>query len=142
MLSFDKDTVWGVRRGGDKNNKSYTLFAEPNKPMADGKTADFRNPKDTPSRGEWTWNHGLTLRPHAMLKAADKIVLAGMPTFNGENIDAFEGRGGGILAVRAAEDGSELSQIELDAPPVWDGMAADDGLLIISCKDGCVRGMK
>ena len=142
MLSFDKDTVWGVRRGGDKNNKSYTFFAELNKPMADGKTADFRNPKDTPSRGEWTWNHGLTLRPHAMLKAADKIVLAGMPTFNGANIDAFEGRGGGILAVRAAEDGSELSQIELDAPPVWDGMAADDGLLIISCKDGCVRGMK
>jgi len=142
MLSFDDDTVWGVRRGGDKGNKNYTFFAEPNQPKTDGKTADFRDPKDPQAQAEWTWSHGLTLRPHAMLKTADKIILAGMPTLQEDNAEAFEGRKDGILEVRSAQDGSEVSRIELDAPPVWDGLAAEDGLLVISSKDGCVRGLK
>jgi hypothetical protein len=140
MLSFDKDTVWGVRRGG--KGGGYTFFAEPNRPKADGKTVDFRDPKDPNAKTVWHWEHSVPLRPHAMLKAADKVVLAGMPTLDGGNIDAFEGREGGILTVRAAQDGSEVSVIELDAPPVWDGLAAAEGLLVISGKDGRVRGLK
>jgi outer membrane protein assembly factor BamB len=140
MLSFDKDTVWGVRRGG--KGGGYTFFAEPNRPKADGKTVDFRDPKDPNAKTVWHWEHSVPLRPHAMLKAADKVVLAGMPTLDGGNIDAFEGREGGILTVRAAQDGSEVSVIELDAPPVWDGLAAEEGLLVISGKDGRVRGLK
>jgi len=138
MLSFDAETVWGVRRHGG----GYALFTEPNQQMQDGKTSDFRDPKSPEAQGDWTWSQSLTLRPHAMLRAADKVILAGMPTLSGDNIDAFEGRARGILAIRSAADGSEVSQIDINAAPVWDGLAVDNGLLIISCKDGCVRGMK
>ena len=139
MLSFDKETVWGVRRGGGKD---YLLYAEANRPKEDGKTVDFRNPKDPNSKDVWLWENRVPLRPHAMLRAADKLILAGMPVLKDGNIDAFEGHRGGLLTIRSADDGSEVSTMELKAAPVWDGLAADEGLLIISGKDGQVRGFK
>jgi outer membrane protein assembly factor BamB len=51
---------------------------------------------------------------------------------------AWEGRKGGVLAVFDAAGGKKLSEVKLDAPPVWDGMAATDGRLFVSTMSGNV----
>jgi hypothetical protein len=75
-----------------------------------------------------------------MVRAADKLLVAGSP----DVVDpedphgAWEGRKGGVLAVFDAADGRKLSEIKLDAPPVWDGMAATEGHVLVSAMDGRV----
>lgn len=56
-----------------------------------------------------------------------------------EQAAAMEGRRGAVLwAVRAA-DGRTITEVTLDAPPVWDGMAAAGGRLYMAMRDGTVR---
>jgi hypothetical protein len=50
----------------------------------------------------------------------------------------IEGRGGGVLAVFATADGAQVSQCELAAAPVWNGLAAADGRVYLAAKDGSV----
>ncbi len=49
---------------------------------------------------------------------------------------AWQGRKGGILLAVSAADGKALSKADLDAPPVWDGMAAARGRLFICTTAG------
>jgi hypothetical protein len=48
----------------------------------------------------------------------------------------FEGRSGGLLLAVSPADGRQLAQLDLPAPPVFDGMAAADGRLFLSTRDG------
>ncbi len=52
---------------------------------------------------------------------------------------AIKGSRGGLLWAVSAEDGSRLAEIELDAPPVFDGMAAAGGRLYLTTIDGHVE---
>ncbi len=55
----------------------------------------------------------------------------------------FEGREGAVLLAVSGLDGSELSRIELPSGPVWDGMAAISGRLLLTTQDGrimCFKG--
>ena len=57
--------------------------------------------------------------------------------------EALEGKHGGLLQAVSAVDGTRLSELKLDAGPVWDGMAAADGSLLLALSDGslcCLRG--
>ena len=91
-----------------------------------------------------TWQQRVAIRITAMVRTADKVFVAGSP----DVVDpkdphgAWEGRKGGVLAVFNATDGSKLSEVKLDAPPVWDGMAATTGHLFISTMDGQVVCLK
>ena len=49
---------------------------------------------------------------------------------------ALEGRRGAVLWAVSAEDGNKLAEYELDAPPVFDGMAAAGGHLYLTTIDG------
>jgi len=51
---------------------------------------------------------------------------------------AFEGTGGAALWAVSAEDGSKLAEYELDAPPIFDGLAAAGGRLYLTTTDGKV----
>ncbi|MFC1497606.1 PQQ-binding-like beta-propeller repeat protein [Verrucomicrobiota bacterium] len=51
---------------------------------------------------------------------------------------AFEGRKGGILTVMDKKTGEKISEYKLESPPVWNGMAAVDGKLFVSCRDGSI----
>jgi outer membrane protein assembly factor BamB len=91
------------------------------------------------------WEEHIDIRVTAMVRAADKIFVAGSP----DVVDpedphgAWEGRKGGVLAVFSATDGERIKEYKLPAPPVWDGMAAARGRLYISTVDGgvlCMRG--
>ncbi len=54
---------------------------------------------------------------------------------------AWDGREGAILMAVSAEDGKKQAQLQLDAPPVWDGMAAAAGKLYLALQDGTVLSL-
>jgi hypothetical protein len=84
------------------------------------------------------WTTWVKIRVRGMVKADDRLVVAGMPDVLEEDdaYAAFEGRRGGRLAVVSATDGKVLSRQELAAPPVFDGLIASDAGLFASLTDG------
>ena len=140
LLAFDDNTAWGVSRG-----KTYTLFAEANRPFSatEESLPDFR--KMEADAGErWKWSTDIDVRPRAMVHAGDLLFLAGMPCAAGQ-VDlaaTYEGTKGGLLSVRSASNGEKLGEQTLDSPPVWDGMAAADDRLYISLENGSLLALK
>ena len=136
MLSFDAQTAWGVRR-----RNGYTLYAEARVPLPPGEKhlPDFRK-TESKDGSAWRWSGVLALRPRAMLRAGDLLVLAGVPKeiAAADPYAAFEGKAGGLLWTVSARDGMRMAERRLDSPPVWDGMAAAGGRLYIATVDGHV----
>jgi hypothetical protein len=58
-----------------------------------------------------------------------------------EQTAALEGQKGASLRVVSAQDGRKITEYKLDTVPVWDGMAAADGQLYLSLKNGTVLCM-
>ncbi|MHC4116078.1 MAG: outer membrane protein assembly factor BamB family protein [Planctomycetota bacterium] len=91
------------------------------------------------------WTNWLDVRIRAMVKAGDTLFVAGAPDVLDEDdpYAAFEGRKGARLVAVSPEDGKELSQIELQSPPVFDGLIAANNRLFASLRDGsliCLSG--
>ena len=104
------------------------------------------------------WNRDLPLLVRAMVKAKDRLVVAGPPdlideesTFQrivqrdatvenqlAEQNDALEGEHGAILQMISAKDGRLLSELKLDSLPTWDGFAVAGGRLYLTTVDGQV----
>ena len=146
MLAFDDETVWGVRRGhlmrwSLKDGGRYTLFAEKRPKPSTGEThlPDFRKPAQKGAM-PFQWTAALAMRPRAMLKAGDMLLLGGMP---GRRIEPGASAAPrvnevGVLRLVSAADGKGVSEHRLASPPVWDGMAAANGRLYLSTQDGKV----
>ena len=83
----------------------------------------------------------MPVRPRAILKSGEHLFLAAMPTAGTADNPhaAYEGRKGGMIYVASAKDGAKVSELKLEAPPVWDGMAAANGKLFVSTADGSIR---
>lgn len=102
------------------------------------------------------WTANLPLMPRAMVLAGDVLLVAGPPDLVDEEqaaqtlaapetqaklaeyAAALAGRRGAMLWAVSASDGQPLAQQPLDAPPVFDGMAAADGQLVLTTTDGKV----
>ena len=84
------------------------------------------------------WTLWLPVRIRAMVKAGDTLFVAGPPDVLDEQdpYAAFEGRKGARLVAVSATDGKKLMERPLDAPPVFDGMIAAAGRLLVSLEDG------
>lgn len=84
------------------------------------------------------WTRWLPIRIRAMVKAGDKLFLAGPPDVldADDPYAAFEGRKGAKLVVVFASDGSTLAEYELDTPPEFDGLIAAGQRLLVSLEDG------
>lgn len=52
---------------------------------------------------------------------------------------ALDGKGGGRLFAVSTESGGQSAEIDLESPPIWDGMAVAQGRLYIADMDGVVR---
>ena len=93
-------------------------------------------------RGDWRIEEAF--QPRAMVVAGDRLVLAGW--LDGMHIEKKTGLPVGgkpvdrvsVLRVYSAEDGKRLSEIKLEAEPVWDSAAASRGRLFLSLKSGKV----
>jgi hypothetical protein len=107
---------------------------------------------------EHKWDQDVPLLVRAMLKAKDKLFIAGPPdlideesTFQqlvsgdvnvtqqlAEQDAALDGAQGAILQIISATGGAKLGEIKLPALPTWDGMAAANGRLYLTTTDGRV----
>jgi len=133
LLVHDEETTYCVRmfdslRGLDPNvyftpgKKGYLLFA-----------CDKAN-------GRQTWAGRIHVRINAMVVTENLLFVAGPPDVVDPNdpLGAFEGRKGGILAAVDRSDGKKVWEYTLDAPPVYDGLAAASGRLYVAMRNGCV----
>jgi hypothetical protein len=129
-MAFDDDGIFGYGRttigGGATGHKAdqYHLYKN------DG------------------WSDGQSPIVRAMVKAGDKIVAAGpvdlrkkssaLLAYENEEeaLASFKGEKGVVMRVVSANDGTVLSEQELDAVPAFDGMSAADGAVFIALKNG------
>ncbi|NQU23799.1 MAG: PQQ-binding-like beta-propeller repeat protein [Candidatus Nealsonbacteria bacterium] len=146
MLAMNEDRVWGVRRNHlvrpvVKQTGPYVLFGatRPDPAEQDNSQPDFRA-----GGVQLAWTAPLPLRPRAMIHAGDRLLVGGMSDrFDAKDPSAadnatFAGRGEGLLLVASSADGKTLAVKKLDAPPVWDGMAAAAGRLYVVDRRGRV----
>ena len=89
------------------------------------------------------WNEWYPVRIRAMVKANDRLFVAGPPDVldKEDPFAAFEGRLGAVLCAASADDGKKLYEMKLDTPPVFDGLIAANGSLFMSMKDGSVMSL-
>jgi hypothetical protein len=93
------------------------------------------------------WCVWLLVRIRAMVKAGETLFVAGPPDEfdEADPYAAFDGRKGARLVAVSAKDGKKLTERALDVPPVFDGMIAAGGRLLVSLEDGslvCLVGEK
>jgi hypothetical protein len=89
----------------------------------------------------YAWHTRVPLRVSAMLLAgspARRLFVAGVPdaVAPDDPLAFIEGRRGAKLLVLDADSGEQIAEMGLDAPPVWDGMAAAYGRLFLATTDG------
>jgi hypothetical protein len=89
----------------------------------------------------YAWQTRVPLRVSAMLLAgtpAQHVFVAGVPdeVAADDALAYIEGRRGARLIALDADTGEQTTQIQLDAPPAWDGMAAAYGRLYMATTDG------
>ncbi len=167
IMSVDDSTIFGFGRdkyaaGGhvglgssalrasyDRNKGGrYTLFAVAKEPYV---TAEpFQKARKTFSRKrpnektDYLWQLQIPLWVRAMVLADKALFIAGHPDERdkADPYAALDGAKGGMLWAVAAKDGSTMSKYALDAPPVFDGVAAAGGRLHLSLTDGSLTCME
>jgi outer membrane protein assembly factor BamB len=87
-------------------------------------------------KGGKGWNASVAINPLALLVAQNVVFVAGTPRVKDDAWTSFEGATGGELYSISKVDGKILKQGKLPGVPVWDGMAAANGRLYVSTKDG------
>ncbi len=86
------------------------------------------------------WTSWEDVRIVAMVLADEKLIIAGPPDLVPDNdpLAALEGRMGAVLRIVSAIDGSHITEYSLESSPVFDGIIAARGRLIITTQDGNV----
>jgi hypothetical protein len=70
--------------------------------------------------------------PDANDEEIRRLVVAGPPVTAFENTEILRGEQGGLLGVVDASNGQSLSQTAIEAPPVFDGMCAARGRIVLT----------
>ena len=154
ILSFSNDIVYGYGReklaGGPVGHRAdtYRLFAMP-RTAAAPPVAKQRKSKP-PRQAESLWTDPQSLIVRAMVLGDDRLAVAGPPAWGEKDPNllaftdepearaGFEGRKSVYLRIVNAADGRKISECELPAMPVFDGLAAARGRLYLSTLDGTV----
>jgi len=136
-VGIDGTTVWHYRPKSRAETK-YRLFASTygtrdNKAPAKGR-------KTRPPANRVRWNQPMPVLARAMVLAGDALFVAGPPDLfaTDDPTAALEGKKGGILMAVGPDDGKPAARCDLAAPPVFDGLIAADGRLLMSTMDGKV----
>ena len=84
------------------------------------------------------WSTRLPIRVKAMTVSTKCLAIAGAPDIldPADPLGAFEGRKGAVLRVVSTDTGEKLAELELESPPVLNGIAAAANRLFISLQDG------
>jgi outer membrane protein assembly factor BamB len=151
ILSLDEENLYGVNIYSKNSFKSSShvnfhpgkqtikLFAARlNAASSRGGTAKRRS-KEARVVGA-LWSSTIPIKAKSLVVGSDRLYLAGVR----DKVDKedpwahFEGRMGGLITVHSKKDGNLARTIELESPPVFDGLASAGGKLFVSCRDGSV----
>jgi outer membrane protein assembly factor BamB/SAM-dependent methyltransferase len=165
IMVYDGDCFYGYGRnmypgfmGGQwRGGEAYHLFASPrNAADIDPQrlrelVTQMRTRKGRHTDIQYRWTAGVPMTVRAMALAGQTLFIAGPPdiakperpgsltlTNTHQVVAASEGKLGAVLWAMSAADGKQLSEMKLEAMPVWDGMAAAQGRLFLSTLDGKV----
>ncbi len=163
ILSFDKGLVYGYGRqtvaGGPvgHNADAYHLFCSnrtsDSKKEAPGISRRGRKTKkkrNQPTKPAPQWSNSNSLIVRAMVLGSNQLAVAGPRDLGkkatnilayqnpAEALAAFRGNKGSFLRLDSNSDGQTQFETKLPALPVFDGMAAADGRLFLSLKNGSV----
>jgi hypothetical protein len=158
MLVFNNSMTYGVKAHAGKQGRhssifipeqqGWLLFADDNANEATLDPASKNSDKGKPGLtrqvpAKWTaWTKILVRAMVLTGVGSDKqiVFVCGAPDVvpKDDPLAAYEGRAGAILQAVSAIDGSMSTKLQLDAPPVWDGMIAVEGRLYISLADGSI----
>ena len=156
LLVLDSSRIYGFGRsfmpsgnaGQWSKGEAYRLFATdrdfetlPQPELAGGARKRRRSRAPTTSVVKTHWSKGVWMEARAMVLADRTLFLAGPTGDTHRSQEAFEGRAGVVLKAVSAEDGRAVATVQLDALPVFDGMAAAGGRLFLAMADGTVRCM-
>ncbi|MHC4405448.1 MAG: outer membrane protein assembly factor BamB family protein [Planctomycetota bacterium] len=122
--------------------KGYLLFADANvnEPFLDHRTRGTTKGWGFTRTEPPVWHDWVPVRIRGMVLAGGHLFAAGPPDVvdPADPMAAFEGRKGAVLRVHSGADGTTLAEQELEAPPVFDGLIAAAGRLLMSTTDGRV----
>jgi outer membrane protein assembly factor BamB len=125
LLLYDDTMVYGyARKNVDWSNEfqdgAYHLYARARNASAPA------------------WSSSVPIRVQAMVRAGDTLFVAGPDAEMVRQTEPPSGRQGGMLLAYSAQDGALLASHKLSATPVFDGMAAARGQLVLALNDGTV----
>jgi len=167
IMAFGETRIYGFRCDPLGNmlhpRTTYTLYAADKDPtLAEPQPKKDRKGRVRRGRGRRFKQHWEVETPgllvNAMVLGTDRLFLAGPPDVADETKmlgylpgadddinrqlkaqdDAWRGRRGGLLRVVSIENGQKLAEYRLDSIPVFDGMSAAEGRLLVSLKNGHV----
>jgi hypothetical protein len=151
ILALDNDNLYGVNIYSSNRFKSsghvnfypgedgITLFAASIESTASEEGSRKEKGKEGKGRNE-LWTSTIPIEAKSLLVGSDRLYLAGVR----DKVDEedrwahFDGRRGGLILVCSKADGRIIGQMEVESPPVFDGLASAGGKLFVSCKDGSV----
>jgi outer membrane protein assembly factor BamB len=143
----------------------FRLFAASRKPLSVEKPAEkpTRKPAKKPapkpaekkkkqrrsrapvkSTVNYHWSRQTPLVVQAMVLADSTLFLTGLPDLGTEGASILDTRresSNALLYVVSVQDGKKLAEYDIESLPVFDGMAAANGRLYISTRDGQVLCM-
>ena len=135
LLVFDEKAAYGVKPYAGTARHSRSAF----QPGKTGYTLfSVARPKHTKR-----WLVKAPVRGVAMVLAGSTLFVAGSP----DVVDpqdpwaAIDGRKGAVLWAVSAADGKKVAEYKLSAPPTHDGLAAANGKLYLTTRDGKVLCM-
>ena len=137
-----KQHPWGSAPG---RKPYYVLFASSKTPDLTKAVSPAGKKGRAQKKIAPRWTQPMDLWVRAMVLAGDVLFLAGPPDpfADGQaDVDAFEGKKGGILMAVSPKDGKPLATYRLSAPPAWDAMAAAAGRIYVATSDGKVTCLK
>ena len=156
LLVYDDDQVYafgrlfyaGMNAAQFGRGEKYILYAsakksgvEPNWAEANKQRKekgdlgiDWKSFRTTPIQ----WQEELSFHVRAMALAGKTLFAAGPFGDAVRSGDSFEGKRGVRLAAASTEDGELMASYEIDALPVFDGLAAANGRLYLAMADGSV----
>ena len=109
---------------------------------------------------EFSWRDDVPIHVQAIVLTEDRLLVAGSAKFDEQGaeqylttartdtfrlepflqdaVDTFDGKKGGVLWAVSKSAGTRLAETQLPSSPVFDGMIAAEGRLLLSLKDGSV----
>lgn len=153
ILVEDDDTIYGFGQNHYANmpkmrtqpGGTFALFACP-KSASVGLDKTAREYLKLARAGKhqvrFKWWKKIPIYAWAMVKTDDVLFVAGPRGGSSVPQEALDGKAPGMLLSVSPSDGAVLSETQLPAMPVWDGMAAAGGNIYITLVDGsavCLR---